>query len=262
MADKFKLYLMASGIFAMVALAISSLLYSYAHFHSRLIEPSALRSFSVSAQGRVVAIPDVANITFSVITQNGDLSKLQRENTERANRAIEFIKAKGVDSKDIQTASYTIVPRYEHKTRTIGPWTVIDQHQTTSKIIGYSITQTVSVKIRDFNIIGDILAGVVEHGANAVSGPFFTVDDPSELQNQARRQAIEKAKQRAKTMAEFAGFRLGPLLSIDDNFFYIPPPMPHAIGLEDAGRVELAPPQIEPGEQEITASVTLRYGIK
>jgi uncharacterized protein YggE len=201
-------------------------------------------------------VPDVAHITFSVITQNGDLAKLQQQNTERANRAIEFVKSKGVDAKDIKTQSYTIEPRYEYRPCTIGPCPP-------PAIVGYSVTQTVSVKIRDFTIIGDILAGVVERGANSVSGPFFNVDDPTELQNQARREAIEKAKKRAEAVAEAGGFRLGKLLSIEDSYY--PIYGYEALGKGGAGeavRASVPMPTVEPGSQEITVTVILRYGIK
>lgn len=254
MHDKLKQYLMAAGVFALVALSIAALLYAYSY--ARAIEPSTFRSFSVSAEGKAVAVPDVANITFSVITQNGDLAKLQQENTERVNSAIEFVKSKGVDAKDIKTQSYTIEPRYQYYSCRIGPCPP-------PTIVGYSVTQTATVKIRDFKIIGEILAGVVERGANSVSGPFFAVDDQTALQNRARKEAIEKAKTRAREIAEAGGFRLGKLLSVDEGIH----PLPLVYGYENLGRGGAAPegaptPTIEPGSQEVTVTVTLRYAIR
>src|SRR3989338_6131736 len=64
-------------------------------------------SFSTSAEGKVVAIPDIAKFSFSVATQGGiNLADTQNENTDKTNAAIAFIKSKGVDAKDITTQGY------------------------------------------------------------------------------------------------------------------------------------------------------------
>lgn len=257
MQEKLRQILMFAGILGIIALSIAALM--YAHSYRRSVDSTLLRSFSVSAEGRVTATPDIAEITFSVITENGALREIQRENTERMNRAIEFIKAQGVDAKDIKTQNYIIQPRY-------APCPPSDREKfcPPQRIIGYSVTHTTSVKIRDFQIIGDVLAGIVEQGVNVVSGPALTIEDPTELQSQARKEAIEKAQRQAQVIAEAGGFRVGKLLSINESFY---PPMPFAqthvsrgaVLMEDAA---LPPPRIEPGTQEITVFINLRYSIK
>lgn len=262
MSEKIKLLIVGVGSAALLAFAAAAIW--YVNSYSKSIGPDTYRSFSVTAEGKMVAVPDVANITFSVITQNGDLAALQKENTEKVNKAIDFVKSKGVDAKDIKTQNYNIEPRYQYYS--CNPWiggAVSPIPCPPPVITGYSVTQTVSVKVRDFKILGSVLSGVVEQGANSVSAPYFTVDDPTELQNQARKEAIEKAKVRAKEIADAGGFRLGKLLSIDEGGYY-----PQPIYFKEAlngrgGGVEPAPaPQIEPGSQEITVTVILRYAIE
>jgi uncharacterized protein YggE len=253
--EKIKQVLMISAALALIAGGAAALWYTRSY--SQSIEPLLTgRSFSISAEGRVVAVPDVAQLTLSVISENGDLVGLQKENTEKVNNIIAFIKSKGVDAKDIKTQSYIITPRYQYCTSGSCP---------PPSISGYSVTQSVSVKIRDFALIGDIIAGIVERGANSVSGPYFAVDDPTELENQARREAIEKAKARAKAIAEAGGFRLGPLLSISEYPSY---PIPYSYGGRGGGGAEFAvpaplpTPAVEPGSQEIKVNVQLTYSIK
>ncbi len=256
MQEKVKFYLMIAGIFALIVLPLSAMLYAYSYTRS---VDKYYQSFSVSAEGKVIAKPDVAKIIFRVINQNGDLEKLQKENTERTNSAIEFIKSKGIDPKDIQTQSYLIEPRYEYYPCKIGPCPP-------PKISGYSITQTILIKIRNFELIGEIISGIVERGVNSVSGPYFAIDDPTELQNQARKIAIEKAIKQAKIIAEAGGFQIGKLISIEES----PSPIPYSYELfnqgatMDGGASIPTPtiPTIEPGSQEITVTVTLSYSIK
>jgi len=102
----------------------------------------------------------------------------------------------------------------------------------------------------------------VDSGVNTVSGPDFTVDDPTELQNQAREDAITEAKNKAKTIAKAGGFRLGKLLSIQEGFYF-----PRTIQAQLYAKAEsyvgdLESPSIEPGSQEIVVNVTLTYEIK
>src|SRR3989339_36168 len=85
MDKKIKNYLGIGALVSMVILAISSLI--FANIYSKSIEPSSYRSFSVSGEGKVVAIPDVAQFTFSVITEGGkDIASIQQENAQKANR--------------------------------------------------------------------------------------------------------------------------------------------------------------------------------
>lgn len=259
MNEKTKNYLGIAVIVSIIIVAFSA--WSAARSYSRSIEPSSFRSFSVSGVGEVVAVPDVAEFTFSVITQGGtDIADLQKANTEKTNAAIDFVKSQSVDVKDIKTQGYNLEPRYQYYNcyRPLGEVEPCPPPE----IVGYTITQTVLVKIRDFAKIGDILGGVIDAGANSVSQLNFTIDDPAEIQNQAREKAIDEAREKAKSIAKAAGFSLGRLLSISESGA-VPPPIYYAreaaLGV---GGADLAAPKIEPGSQEVTANITLIYEIR
>ena len=191
MDKKIKNHLGIGALISMVILAISSLL--FANIYSKSIEPSSYRSFFVSGEGKVVAIPDVAQFSFSVITEGGkDIDALQQENTEKANRAVALLKNSGVEDKDIKTAGYNLQPRYQYFSCPIGKNSSAKPCPP-AEIIGYSISQTVSVKIRDFGKVGEILSGAVQSGVNSVSELSFTIDDKTEIENQARQEAIADA---------------------------------------------------------------------
>lgn len=218
---------------------------------------SSRRSFSVVGEGKSVAIPDVAEFIFSVITEGGrDINPLLEENTAKVNRSIEFVKNQGVDLKDIKTQAYRLEPRYVYYDRREGVYLP-------PEIVGYTITQSVRAKVRDFSKIGDLISGVIESGANSVGDLSFKVDDPIEFQNEALSQAVAEAKRRAEATAKAGGFRLGRLISLEQNVSSIPPFYTLGRGGYDDARVlmEMAP-AIEPGSQEITAQVVLKYGIR
>jgi len=118
------------------------------------------------------------------------------------------------------------------------------------------------VDVRDFDTLGTMLAGVAKKGANTISGPNFTIDDPDAARAEAREQAIEKAHKKAQEMAKAGGFRLGKLLSIQEGGGYYPYELSaRSIAIDSVGEIAKAP-IIEPGSQDVTVNITLRYEIK
>ncbi len=255
MSEKLKNYL---GL----ALIVASLAFAYAVVGFVVTRPDySERTFSVSGEGEVVAIPDVGNFTFSILSEGGiNLAELQEANTQKSNQVIGFLKQEGVEEKDIQSQNYQITPRYqyydcfERGTGVCPP----------PEIVGYTIEHTVSVKVKDLQKAGNLISGTVSQGANTVSQLSFSVDDPTEILNEARAEAIGKAKEQAKTIAHTSGFRLGKLISL---YFAEQPSSPayydYALSGKGGGE-EAAPiaPSIEPGSQKVVANVTLTYEIR
>lgn len=235
--------------------------WSISRSYGSSIEPSAYRSFTVSGDGKAVGVPDIATFTFSVVTQGGkDLAALQTENTEKMNDAIAYLKDQEIPEADIKTEQYSVEPRYQYYSC---PATVSSICRP-SEIIGYTITQSAEVKIRDFSKIGTAFSGIVSNGANSVSQLSFTVDDPAALQTEARTEAIEKAQAKAEAIAKAAGFSIGRLLSIDEGGYY---PMYSSIKVMSAAGAAMEDsavrvPTVQPGTQDITANVTLRFEIR
>ncbi|MCL5004472.1 MAG: SIMPL domain-containing protein [Patescibacteria group bacterium] len=257
---KIKNYLGIAIIAVLFIFALSVM--SYVNSYSKSIQPSSFRSFSASGEGKITAIPDIAQFTFSVITEGGkDIAKLQKENTDKTNKIINFAKLSGVVDKDIKTQNYNLDPRYQYYSCPISREAA--EPCPPAEIVGYTITQTIAVKIRNFEKIGDIMAGVVQNGANSVSQLSFNIDDLSVIQDKAREEAIKKAKERAKLIAEAGDFKVGKLLSIDEGG-YSEPIYGYGIGgfAKTAMETSLPAPQIEPGSQEIKVNVILRYEIE
>lgn len=237
---------------------------SYVHSYGQLAEQ---RNFTVSAEGKAIALPDVAEFSFSVITEGGkNLADLQKMNTDKVNAAVDFVKSKGVDKKDIKTTGYSVAPRYEYSSCgvVLVPNGGISRPCPPPNIAGYTISQNVQVKVRDFTTVGDILAGVVAKGANSVSQLSFIVDDETTSMNAARADALMKARAQAEMVAKAGGFQLGKLISVQEGESSLPYGgySGVSVGLE---RAAVAPqavaPQIEPGSNEVKVTESLTYEI-
>ncbi|MFH1170239.1 MAG: SIMPL domain-containing protein [Candidatus Vogelbacteria bacterium] len=255
-SDKTKMFLGWAIIIAV--LLVGGSVWSLARTYSRSIQPSAFRSFAVTGEGKVVARPDVAMFTFSIINEGGtDIAALERDNTDRGNKINSFLKDQGVADKDIKTEQYNLSPRYQNSFCRSGACPP-------PSIVGYTVTQSVAVKVRDFTKIGAILSGVVEKGANNVSQLNFTIDDPIAVENEARAKAIAQAREKAKLVAKAGGFSVGRLLGIDEGGrpYYAEKFAPRMMSLDaSTAGAPLPAPTIEPGSQDVIVTVTLRYEI-
>jgi len=261
MNEKIKNYLGIVIIITLIAFVLFSFIFVI-YYAKSIKQPLFDRTFGVTAEGKAVSVPDVAEFNFSVLTQGGkDIGKLQKENTDKANKIIEFLKSNGIEDKDIKTQNYSVDPRYQYFNC---PAPIDNEARLCPlpEITGYTINQTVSVKIRDFTKTGGALDGVVKNGANSVSQLFFKIDDITAFQNKAREEAIQKAIEKAESIARAGGFKIGKLLTVNEGANF-PPPVYGTYGTAEFGiGPQLKSTEIQPGSQEIMVSVTLVYEIK
>jgi uncharacterized protein YggE len=112
-------------------------------------------------------------------------------------------------------------------------------------------------------MISPLLTGVVESGANSVSGLSFMIDDATTVENEARAEAIKKAQEKAASIAKAGGFQLGRLLEISENSGGYSPYYARAEMMDVGGGAKAAvAPTIEAGSQDINITVSLKYEIR
>lgn len=203
-------------------------------------------TISVTGEGKIYTKPDIAFVNLSVVTEGKNIGDVQDKNTKKMNKVISFLKNFGIAEKDIKTTNYQIYPRYNYENRTI------------PQIIGYEITQTLEVKIRDLTKVGEILENSVDAGINQVSSLRFGVDKDEEVKAEARKLAIEDAKKKAEKLASQLGIKLVKISGFTEDTGYYPVPMyKEAMGIGGGGEA----PNIQVGENEIIVNVILIYEI-
>ncbi|PIR98691.1 MAG: hypothetical protein COT88_00275 [Candidatus Colwellbacteria bacterium CG10_big_fil_rev_8_21_14_0_10_41_28] len=249
MNNKIKNYLGLSLIIAALAFAYASVSFS------KSSDPENYRSFTVSATGDAVGIPDIAQFSLSVITQAETAKDAEAENTNLSNQVTKYLEDSGIKSEDVKSSGYNLYPNYEYKE-------CYSFSCPEPKISGYEVSHSLSVKVRDIESAGELLSGVIENGANSVSQLDFTVDNPTEVENEARTEAVAAAKSKAESMAEAGDFRLGRLISISENGY--PYGEPRMLMAEDGfgGDSVDSSVSLEPGSEEYQIEVYLTYEIK
>lgn len=215
-------------------------------------------TMSVSADGKVKAVPDMATINLGVVTQGSSSSAVQDESSKKVNKIIEFVKQQGVSKDDISTSQFNIYPQYNYK-------------DGKNDIVGYEARQTIAVQVKGVDkstqVLGKILSDSTLAGANEISGVSLGFDDPDNLRQKAREQAIEKAKIRAEELAKASGIKLGRIVGVSQSGGNFPGPIQYADGYGGGGggyggSAKSISPNIEPGSQDVVESMTLIFEIK
>lgn len=217
------------------------------------IEPR--NTITVSDTGEVYTKPDLALVTLSVLSESKTVAEAMQDNTEKMNAVIEFVKNQGVEAKDLKTTSFNISPRYEWQEK----GTCVPPCPSGRRVlVGYEVRQSLQVKIRNMEQIGNVLEGATDAGANEVGNLQFTVDNEEALKKQARDQAIEKTKNKARELALKLGVDLVKIISFSESGssprFYAFDETPYGAGGEAA-------PKIETGENKIEVTVNITYEI-
>lgn len=220
----------------------------------------ATNVISVEGTGKATAVPNIATISFTTMGEGKTASQAQDEATKKNNVALALLKEKGVDEKDIKTTSYNLSPKYSYPQPcyNTGVPCVYDEQ----RIIGYQVQQSTEVKVRDLAKVGDLLSALGDSGAGQIYGPNFTVEDEDAVRAEARKEAIEEARAKAKVLARDLGVRLVRVVSFSESGGGYPMPFYRSdMGMGGAMEVKAAP-EVAPGENEIVSQVYITYEIR
>lgn len=201
----------------------------------------------ISAEGEVTRAPDVATISAGVVTQAATAGAAMTENATRMAATVAALKRAGVADRDIQTSSLSLSPQYRYG------------ENMPPVITGYQVSNQVSVRFRDITRAGRILDTLVEQGANQINGPSFSIDRADAALDEARTQAVTKARARAELYARATGLRVKRILAISEVGGYTPPaPVP----MMAMARRESADTPVEAGEQKVAITVSVSFELE
>ena len=247
------------GAWVLVALLI--LLVAYVVQSLRYVGAGiqASNTVQVSGTGDAYAVPDVGQFSYSVVSDQTTVKAAQDDATAKANAITAYLKQAGIDDKDIKTTDYSVTPRYEYSNGVCSNGYCPPSKQT---LIGYEVSQTTQVKVRDTSKAGDLLAGVGGKGATNISGLTFTTEDPTAVQTEARDKAIADAKAKATKLASELGVSLVRVTAFSENQGGGPIPLAYGKGAGPAAESAAVAPDISIGQNKVTDDVTITYEIR
>jgi len=215
----------------------------------RLISKSTNSDLSVVGEGKIDATPDTAKVEAGItISKAQNVSSAQSQLTKVNNDIIDALVAMGIAKADITTSNYSIYPT--------------NSYDSTGKPVndGYNGNISLSIKVRDFTKIANVIETATKMGANNISGASFFIDKPEQLREKARDLAIKNAKEQAEKLSKTLGIRLGKVTNFiesSDGRDY-PVPMYKTLAMPVTGGGDSSA-EIAGGTQTISSTVTLYF---
>lgn len=206
---------------------------------------------SVNGEGEVESRPDVAVVSAAVVRQAPSAEAALARSSEAMAQVLDALERAGVDEADVQTSGFQVSPlRRPRPARG-------DEPPPGPDIVGYEVTNRVSVRARDLDRLGVLLDSVVRAGANRLDGISFSLSDPTEAGDTARRRAVADARRRAELYASETGTRLGPVVRIEEEGGPRIAELDHRVAFAEAAAVPTAP-----GRVSVTARIRVTWSLE
>ena len=241
-------------------------------------ESATPATISFSGHGEVDAVPDIANVSFTISKDDTTVKAAQADVATVEKNSLDFLKSKNIADADIQTADVSVNPKYQNE-KSVCPLIPIPMNVGVSGgavnqpapyycppsgnqvIVGYTASESITVKVRNTDNVGAIMQGLGIAGISNLSGPDFAIDNPEAVQAQARKLAIDDAKAKAEALAKDLGVSLGKITSFSENG-NSPMPIMYASAMASGAPQAPAPAVIPAGTNTITSDVTITYEIR
>jgi uncharacterized protein YggE len=207
----------------------------------------------VSGTGKASGEPDLGVLSLGVEALADTASEARGEAAGAIDQIITVLTRNSIEDRDMQTSQFSISPRYNTQEVT----KCVDREPSGNVIpvpapgeparapevqgsqgtecrvefervlIGYQVTNTLTVKVRDLDNMGGIIDGVTDAAGDLtrINGVNFTIEDTKPLQAQAREEAIADMLAKANAMARLAGIELGNLVFLTETGGGMPPPI-------------------------------------
>ena len=218
--------------------------------------PPSPAIISVRGEGTVSAAPDTATITLGVTSDGKTARDALNRNNQEMDCIMKQLKLLDFQDKDLQTSSLRLHPRYNY-----------DRQGESEKVKGYRASSHLTIRIRDIEKTGTVLDKAVSMGINhVIDNICFSISDPKDILQKARRKAVHDAKTKAETIVSELGCRLGRIscISTESGHSYPMPPMQMQHGSRSVGFSQHSTPPlptIATGENSYKVSVDITWEI-
>ena len=221
------------------------------------IRPALAADVTIAATGPVIELsvtqrldstPDTARIGTGVTTNAPTAQQALRDNAVKMDALVKKIKSLGIADRDIQTSGINISPVYNYR------------DQSEPQLTGYNASNQVQIDIQDMKNLGSIIDQLVAAGANNLNGPYFSLDNDSEVKNEARKQALTKGRAQALDYARLNGYGDVRVLQVSESLSGDGDYAPQQRGFAKASvMAEAAPTPVQPGQVGTSVTVNITY---
>lgn len=256
----YKKYTWIIGAIALAGIFFASIAFGISELKTASHPNGQQGTISVSGDGEVAAIPDIATVNVTIRESAKTVAQAQELVEAKTKAAINALAALGVEEKDRKTTYYNVNPNYESSAMI----PAIYPTPTTPKIIGYEVSQSFEIKVRNTDTTGDVIGALGAANISEISGPSYTVDNPDMLQAEAKEKAIKEAHDKALATAKALGMKLGDVINFYEEQGGYSPMYARDVTMQASSKSGFLGPEVTlpRGENKVTSRVTITYILK
>jgi uncharacterized protein YggE len=232
---------------------LSTLLFAGAAFgQSTPAVQAQLNTIFAGADGKYEAAPDTAVLHFDIAAQDDASRAAYDKATTTAARVREVLTKNAIDTKAMQVGFYSVQPIYDWKN---------PKH----KVIGYRVSTSLTLKLRDFSKIGAIIEQTADLEDMQNQSLNYILEDVEPAKAKAAEDALRKARNQASAVAGAGGRTLGELLyaSVDVNQqVVVPIPMMARSAMAGGAAAPAPTAEFTPQSVTINAHVNVMFALK
>lgn len=210
------------------------------------------RTVTVSGVGTVDVEPDEATVQFAVVTRAETAEEARRRNAEAAEQAMNAVRALGIAERKIQLLNLRLEEEWDYR-----------NNERVRK--GFIARRDVKVTMEDLDLAPDLVAVIVQQGANELNGIQYDLQNREAVENEALQAAVARAREKAQLMAEALGADLGRVVQIAEGGVQIPRPQPVMFARAEMAMDEMQesnPGAYAAGEITVRATVTVTFELE
>jgi uncharacterized protein YggE len=152
----------------------------------------------VGADGKFETAPDTAVIQFNVSTRADSAKEAYDLASKQAEATRQVLRANGIDPKTAEIGFFSVNPQYNY-------------NDAKHKIIGYQVTTSVSLKLKDFSKIGPVTQQLADASVGESQSLSYTLEATEAAKGKAVADAYRRARVSAQALADASGRALGEL---------------------------------------------------
>jgi uncharacterized protein len=235
-------------LFALLSLFVFTKLFGPIPFSVNSVVTNKNNLFTVTGRGEVAAVPDTALISLGVNKTGPTVEGAKEEVNKIINQITMEIKQLGVEEKNIKTTNFTVTPNIDFR----------DGSQRTN---GYIVNANIEVRVKPVDRANNAIDVATRLGANQIGSVQFVLNDEDrkKLEMDARKEAISEAKEKAASIAQAAGIKLGRIIDVQESSEGDLPPVYSRMEAIDLDQKQTEPTELNPGENKVVVNVSLSY---
>ncbi|MDQ3290019.1 MAG: SIMPL domain-containing protein [Bacteroidota bacterium] len=206
---------------------------------------------NVSGYAEVKVQPDEIYLQVAVETRDKSLDEAKKQNDKNVAAILAYLKKSGVDSKNVQTTYMSVQPIYSG-----------NFGQATPDV--YTANKTINVLVKKIDSFDELLSGIYKAGANRVDGIDFRTSELQKYREQARKLAVQAARQKANALTAELGAKVGRVYAINEAGNNYPGPIAYgrANKMMESAAYDAGGPTISVGQILVTATVDVSFLIE